>query len=99
MTPFEAFPAMKQDKELFSLMQRSAAIERLLADTKEKLENPSITPKELASMYEEQRRLLITMQTITTSVEFLVFERLMRMSIARFERGVSRLGIRRSNKT
>ena len=94
----EPFPTMKQDKELFPLMQRTAVIERLLAATKTKLDDPSTTPKELARMYEEQKSLLANMQTISTKIELIVFERLMYMSIARFERGVSRLGIRRSNK-
>ena len=92
----EVYPDMAEDTELMPLMRRMGIIENLLLANIAKIEDPSLTRQDLNRAYAQQDVLLADVKKINNQLEAIGRERSMRTSIARLERGVTRLGIRRN---
>ena len=92
------FPNMAKDKELVPLMRRMGIIENLLLANIAKTRDPSTPREDLEGIHANQDVLLADAKNITTQLEAIVRERGMQNSLARINRGMTRLRIRRSEK-
>ena len=90
------FPEMAKDRELVPLMRRMGIIENLLLANIAKTRDPSTTREDLEGIHANQDVLLADAKQITTQLEAIVRERSMRNSLARIDRGMTRLRIRRN---
>lgn len=90
------FPEMAKDRDLVPLMRRMGIIENLLLVNIAKTQDPSTTREDLERIHAHQDVLLADAKRITTQLEAIVRERSMQNSLARIDRGMTRLRIRRS---
>ena len=92
----DTFPSMTEDTELMPLMRRMRIIENVLQINIAKTYDPSTTREDLERIHVQQENMLAQIHNINTQLEAIGRERSMRNSIAKLERGVGRLGIRRN---
>ncbi len=90
------FPEMAEDRELVPLMRRMGVIENLLLANIAKTQTPSTTREDLERIHAQQNVLLADAKQITTDLEAIARERSMQRSLAKIDRAMTRLRIRRS---
>lgn len=87
--------SMAQDSELMPLVRRMGIVKNILQVNVAKTDDPSIRREDLQRMQALQHVLMCEIDKINAQVEAIVRERPMRESVAKYQRGVTLLKIRR----